>query len=195
MYYSHIFISDIWLKIEQGAVRRRNEYNIDILRYLGIRDIIQVQHKMNISIVFRWIMPGRGVRRTRHSPTKVSNGITTVQTCFTIILFLTACQLGKFFSICERIDSIIYIQKHENEINFPSHARIHKLLFSDADTEITHIHRVWLTLLQYYCAIIIILGLIPSNYANVIWKGPWWLLTKFKHNSICSNMHHHITGL
>jgi len=82
------------LKIEQGAVRQRNEYNIDILRYLGIRDIIQVQHKMNISIVFRWIMPGRGVRRTRHSPTKVSNGITTVQTCFTIILFLTACQLG-----------------------------------------------------------------------------------------------------
>ena len=98
------------MKIEQGAVRQRNEYNIDILRYLGIRDIIQVQHKMNISIVFRWIMPGRGVRRTRHSPTKVSNGITTVQTCFTIILFLTACQLGKFFSICERIDSIIYLR-------------------------------------------------------------------------------------
>ena len=94
------------MRLEQGAVRRRNEYNIDILRYLGIGDIIQAQHKMNISIVFRWIMPGRGVRRTRHSPTKVSNGITTVQTCFTIILFLTACQLGKFFSICERIDSI-----------------------------------------------------------------------------------------
>ena len=96
------------MKIEQGAVRQRNEYNIDILRYLGIRDIIQVQHKMNISIVFRWIMPGRGVRRTRHSPTKVSNGITTVQTCFTIILFLTACQLGKCFSICERIDRVSY---------------------------------------------------------------------------------------
>ena len=96
------------MKIEQGAVRQRNEYNIDILRYLGIRDIIQVQHKMNISIVFRWIMPGRGVRRTRHSPTKVSNGITTVQTCFTIILFLTACQLGKGFSICERIDRVSY---------------------------------------------------------------------------------------
>ena len=87
------------MKIEQGAVRRRNEYNIDVLRYLDIRDIIQIRPKMNISTVFRWIMHGRGVRRTRHSSTKSSNGITTVQTFLTITLFLTAFQLGKFFKI------------------------------------------------------------------------------------------------
>ena len=93
-----------------GAVRRRNEYNIDVLRYLDKRGIIQVQQKMNISIVFRWIMAGRGVRHTRHSSTKVSNGIATVQTCFTIILFLTACQLGKFFSIRKGMYIVIYLR-------------------------------------------------------------------------------------
>ena len=96
--------------IEQGSVRRRNEYNIDVLRYLDKRGIIQVQYKMNISIVFRWIMAGRGVRHTRHSSTKVSNGIATVQTCFTIILFLTACQLGKLFSIRKCMGSVIYLR-------------------------------------------------------------------------------------
>ena len=65
---------------------------------------------MNISTVFRWIMPGRGVRRTRHSSTKSSNGITTVQTFFTITLLLTAFQLGKFFKIWQTIYSVIYLR-------------------------------------------------------------------------------------
>ena len=81
------------------SVSSKNHPNQHVLRYLDIRDIIQIRPKMNISTVFRWIMHGRGVRHTRHSSTKSSNGITTVQTFLTITLFLTAFQLGKFFKI------------------------------------------------------------------------------------------------